>query len=412
MVRRTGNRSIEVVDEQLGRVVGVLGILGDPRSPNYSYDRITADGKTVAGVTRPKFPDELADVTPDRWGRKLVDRDTGRTGQPEHVYLEHMADVARPGSLRFRDAATGEFWGAHSDIPKMIHARDVLAKIRAVTSDPTRRVSSLIEMGSSSIGGARPKAQLRDGQGHLWVAKFAAGDDSPRVEAAVMQAASACGITTASTRVESVSNSDVVLSRRFDRDDAGGRIGMRSMRAAVLALRPGGNPEDLDWVDLAELDPTTRDEVFRRAAFGVLVHNTDDHARNHSQLRSADGEWHLSPAYDITTDTNPNTAHKMSVCGAREPEDAARSLGALAEYISIDRDAAAGFVQRAAAVLSDRGLLPYPELARSAAAGLGGGRTATGAVGKGSETCVVCGRPLTDPESIARGAGPHCAKFL
>lgn len=356
--------TVDVIDAQLDRRVGVLHIFGGPRRATYRYDTVDATGRTTSGVPGPDLPVDLADATPDRWGRKLIDRATGVTGQAEYVYLQHMADVARPGSLRFRDTDTGAFWGEDSDIPTMLHAGDVLSEVRAVIGDPSHRVSELINMGSSSIGGARPKAQLRDGVGHLWVAKFAAGDDDPGTEVSVMQAASALGITAAETRFQTVANSGMVLSRRFDRTGDGSRTAMRSLRAAILSA--GGDPEDADWADIADLNPGAAPEVFRRAAFGVLVHNTDDHARNHSQLRDTGGVWHLSPAYDITTDTNPGTGHKLGVFGARDPEDAALNLAPFADYLDLDRDRARSFVMDAVSCLGGHGLLPFPDLARAA----------------------------------------------
>ncbi len=39
-------------------------------------------------------------------------------------------------------------------------------------------------------------------------------------------------------------------------------------------------------------------ELFRRVVFGILIHNTDDHLRNHGFLLSPQGIT-LSPAFDI-----------------------------------------------------------------------------------------------------------------
>ena len=40
-------------------------------------------------------------------------------------------------------------------------------------------------------------------------------------------------------------------------------------------------------------------ELFRRMCFNALISNTDDHPRNHA-LIAKDGDWRLSPAYDLT----------------------------------------------------------------------------------------------------------------
>lgn len=394
--------SIEVVDDQLGRVVGTLQIFDRGRKTNYRYDRVDPAGNTLQGVSGNDFPDELSDMTPDRWGRTLVQREVGNATPDEHVYLKYMADETRPGSLRFRDVDTGRYWGEDAEIPPLLRARDILAEVQAVAGDPQRRVSELIHMGSSSIGGARPKAQLRDGAGRLWVAKFGAGDDQPRTEARLMQLAGELGIDAAETRFERVANAEVVLSRRFDRTDDGGRRGMRSMRAVLTEM--SSPPEAADWTDLAMATPDAEDELFRRAAFGVLVNNTDDHARNHSQLRGADGVWRLSPAYDITADPHPNTAHKISVYGASSPQAAASNLHALAGELGVDPGYARGWVDTAADTLQRNGLLVHPHLAAACLDGFPASVSPRPVV-----ACEVCGRPLTSPESIARGAGPRCA---
>jgi serine/threonine-protein kinase HipA len=40
------------------------------------------------------------------------------------------------------------------------------------------------------------------------------------------------------------------------------------------------------------------EELWRRVVFNILVHNTDDHLRNHGFLLGNEG-WKLSPVYDV-----------------------------------------------------------------------------------------------------------------
>ena len=46
--------------------------------------------------------------------------------------------------------------------------------------------------------------------------------------------------------------------------------------------------------------------VLALGLFGLLVSNTDNHARNHGFLRTAAG-WRLSPVFDVNPNPNPNT---------------------------------------------------------------------------------------------------------
>ncbi len=41
------------------------------------------------------------------------------------------------------------------------------------------------------------------------------------------------------------------------------------------------------------------EELWRRIAFSILINNVDDHLRNHGFLHVANGQWRLSPAFDI-----------------------------------------------------------------------------------------------------------------
>ena len=64
------------------------------------------------------------------------------------------------------------------------------------------------------------------------------------------------------------------------------------------------------------------EELFRRMVFNVICYNCDDHTKNISFLMDRNGEWRLSPAYDVTYAYNPDNrwlkAHQMSVNGKRE----------------------------------------------------------------------------------------------
>ncbi len=77
-----------------------------------------------------------------------------------------------------------------------------------------------------------------------------------------------------------------------------------------MTLLSASDGQTSDYLDIAEQieadsDRATDDlhELWRRAAYGRLISNTDDHLRNHGFLRGPAG-WRLSPAFDI----NPNPA--------------------------------------------------------------------------------------------------------
>src|SRR4029077_10750590 len=87
-----------------------------------------------------------------------------------------------------------------------------------VKTEDGAQVQDLMLLGTS-MGGARPKAVVEDNEG-LWVAKFNRPDDrwnNTRVESAMLQLAKAFGISTASSRIETIAGKDVLLVKRFDR---------------------------------------------------------------------------------------------------------------------------------------------------------------------------------------------------
>jgi serine/threonine-protein kinase HipA len=168
-------------------------------------------------------------------------------------------------------------------------------------------------LGGTSMGGARPKAVVED-DGALWIAKFTREDDrynQPRVEHALLELAGACGLSPADSRLTTVADRDVLLVRRFDRDDAGTGYRRHRMVSAVTLLRTDDDPTTrTDWSYLLLADEIRRTsaasaedlrELFGRMVFNAAISNLDDHPRNHAIL-GKDGGWRLSPAYDLTPD--------------------------------------------------------------------------------------------------------------
>lgn len=174
---------------------------------------------------------------------------------------------------------------------------------------PERRwLDQLIDPGSS-LGGARPKANIIDADGKLYVAKFPSRKDlenTELIEHFSHRLAATAGISVAKTRTIRISRDrDLLLSERFDRTSDGRRIHFASAMS-LLGLDDGAGSSTgngyLDIVDFilqgcVDVGWNLR-ELYRRVAFNVLFGNTDDHFRNHGFLLTPKG-WTLSPAYDI-----------------------------------------------------------------------------------------------------------------
>ena len=171
-----------------------------------------------------------------------------------------------------------------------------------------RWLDQLIDPGTS-LGGARPKANVIDTDGKLYVAKFPSKKDlenTELIEHISHRLAAAAGINVARTRTIKISKDrDLLLSERFDRTAEGHRIHFASAMS-LLGLDDGAGSSTgngyLDIVDFilqgcVDVHQNLR-ELYRRVAFNVMFGNTDDHFRNHGFLLTPKG-WTLAPAYDI-----------------------------------------------------------------------------------------------------------------
>ena len=229
-------------------------------------------------------------------------------------FLILVDDETRLGALRFKDAGGGNFLTSTGkrvppvvDLPRLLSATN-----RIIDDKETDEDLQLILAPGTSLGGARPKASVRDKDGHLLIAKFPRTDDEwpvTRWEAATMALAEAAGVEVSPWRLQPVLKKPVLMARRFDRRE-GHRI---PYMPALTALEASDN-EPRSYLEIVEFlrregSRVNEDlrQLWRRTVFNMLVSNTDDHLRNHGFLRDPNG-WRLAPAYDLNpmpTDVKP-----------------------------------------------------------------------------------------------------------
>ena len=268
----------------------------------------TAAGKSLFGA--------IGDSAPDRWGRALMMRAETRqarnSGEPpstlwEADYLLLVDDETRQGALRFSDQEGGPFLRQVEDhrTPPLIELPALLAASDHVSDEvETDEDLRLLLAPGSSLGGARPKASVRDLDGQLAIAKFPHHNDRIDTvlwEAVAFRLASAAGITTAIERVEKVAGRPVFLLRRFDREGT-----VRRPFLSAMSMLGAADRETRSYLEIADAiqrygaEPTEDLlELWRRIVFSVLISNTDDHLRNHGFLYEGNRGWRLSPAYDL-----------------------------------------------------------------------------------------------------------------
>ena len=304
----------------------------------------------------------IGDSAPDRWGRVLMRRaerrraelarETPRTLQ-ESDYLLMVNDEARQGALRFSEREGGPFLADHgvTKIPPLIELPRLLsAAERVATDDDSDEDLRLLLAPGSSLGGARPKASVRDRDGHLAIAKFPHERDEINTvlwEAVALTLAGKAGIAVPVWRVEMVASRPVLLLRRFDRVD-GTRVPFLSAMS-MLGAHDNETHSYLEFTDaLRQHGAAPREDmraVWRRIVFSILISNTDDHLRNHGFLYGNTDGWRLAPVYDVNP--VPTDLHARVLTTAIDLDDGTASLElamAVAGHYELDSRTAGAIV--------------------------------------------------------------------
>lgn len=321
----------------------------DPLHGLYPGDQWPRDG-----LIAPIFTDSA----PDRWGRTLMDRREAvrarGEARPRHRldewdYLLGVSDVARMGALRFR-TESGSYLDESSGVPPMARLPELVAAAKAVEG-PTRgarneaRDLAILVAPGSSLGGARPKASVRDADDSLWMAKFPSRTDTRDMAACewvLNELAAASGIEVPEHRLLQLGRGyRTFAARRFD------RIGdSRRVYASAMTMLSRLDREPASYLDIALAiadhgAPGSIESLlakfFRRVAFNILTAHRDDHLRNHGFLRSNAG-WELAPAFDL----NPmpdKPEHELAIDAADHTGDV-RLLIETAEYYRLSSSGA------------------------------------------------------------------------
>lgn len=255
----------------------------------------------------------LRDAGPDYWGRRVIEKHSGKTTLGELDYLLESPDD-RAGALSFGlgqepPAALRKF-NRTLDLAKLQSIADAIVRddISGQDPDDAAQIQELMLVGTA-MGGARPKAVVEDDKG-LWIAKFNRADDRwnyAKVEHAMLVLGRKCGISTAESRTVKVGNSDVLLVQRFERFKSDKGYARARMISGLTLLQIDENQRGRwSYISMAEemrriVEKPSKDvpELFRRVCFNALISNIDDHPRNHA-LIAKEREWNLSPAYDLT----------------------------------------------------------------------------------------------------------------
>ncbi|MCF7933945.1 MAG: type II toxin-antitoxin system HipA family toxin [Spirochaetia bacterium] len=289
----------------------------------------TCDSSLFEGL-----PGVFNDSLPDGWGRLLFDRFalSQRVMPSEMSPLDRLASVGSHGlgALVYEpesDTAIG-----HGPISLDGIASHVQEVLKGASEEVLQELLAL----NGAAAGARPKALIgvSESREHIihgtydleegfepWLVKFPNsqdGLDAGSVEYAYALMAKAAGITMPDVHLfPSGEGPGYFATKRFDRDGTK----RFHMHTAGGLLHADVRVPSLDYQDLLALTfMLTRDireveRMYRLAVFNVLAHNRDDHGKNFSFLMDAEGQWKLSPAYDLTFSSGPGGEQSTMVMG-------------------------------------------------------------------------------------------------
>lgn len=280
------------------------------------------------------LPGIFNDSLPDGWGRLLFDRCLRSLGVlPANVSaLDRLAYVGHSGMGAL------VYEPDHSQVEESaVLSLDKIAEQAQEVLDGRSEdvIQMLLELNGSSAG-ARPKAligvdkekkNISHGVNNLpneyepWLVKFANtndGEDAGAIEYVYALMAKEAGINMPATHLFPAKHGAGYFAiKRFDRD------GQKRfhMHTACGLLHSDFRAPSLDYEDLIALtsmltkDIREVEKMFRLAVFNVMAHNRDDHAKNFSYLMNEEGQWKLSPAYDLTFSSGPRMQQSTSVMG-------------------------------------------------------------------------------------------------
>ncbi|NLU18557.1 MAG: type II toxin-antitoxin system HipA family toxin [Serratia liquefaciens] len=279
----------------------------------------------------------VADSTPDSWGRAIMRVANGGRTMNDFEYLIGVDDFLRSGALRFYESdapdalplaqpRTGE---KAFSIPRLIELDAMVHEARAFEADPVHYRENRAKLlagqmwldAAGSLGGARPKVNVRDENQAIWIAKLPKQDDEydmARAEVLTLRLAREIGMTVAEAKPFVVSGQfPVALIKRFDRtyEDIENPRRIHFITAQTFMGLAGTEPSN--YVSIAEqmmINGAGDDvaELWIRMAYSVLIQNTDDHLRNHGFIRTTE-RWALSPAYDINPDPSAGGTLKTAI---------------------------------------------------------------------------------------------------
>lgn len=308
------------------------------------------------------LPGLLADSLPDKFGNALIDVWLAGQGRDKKSFnpVERLCYTGSRGmgALEYKPTLLNTPTKTRKvDVHRLVALSNRILNEREQLGgildgdDDARDIEDILRVGTSA-GGARAKAilawneqsgEFRSGQVQArknythWLMKFDGVDKNSdkeltdpqgfgRIEYAYYLMAKAAKITMMRCRLHEEGGRAHFMTKRFDRTDGGEKLHYQSLGALMHFdfNSAGAHAYEQAIQAIISLDLPAEDieQQVRRALFNIVARNQDDHVKNIGFVMDKEGDWRLSPAFDVAYSYNPfgdwTSKHQMSLNGKRD----------------------------------------------------------------------------------------------
>ena len=381
-----------------GTPVGYLAMDKTEQHARFEFDPIFADiGVELAPLQMPVrighiyqfrdlhprsfygLPGLIADSLPDKFGNKLIDvwysQFSGKTSQFNAV--DQLCYIGTGGMGAFEYEPSIKFEKTRDtrlelheliDLATLAYLDTKKIKIRFKSGNETSRLLDLLRA-ETFAGGARAKAvivfnpktkKIRLGQHKLpkdfehWLIKLDGVSNSGDwgvadpsgfglLEYSYYLMAKKCSINMMKCEIFSENGRDHFMTKRFDRDEQGQKKFIQTFAAMTHFdyYDSGAYSYEQLFMTMRKLNmpQSAFEEQFRRVVFNLVGCNQDDHVKNFSFMMARNGDWDISPAYDLchAEGSNFTSCHQLSINGKLKDFSLA-DLKHLAQFAQLPRN--------------------------------------------------------------------------
>ena len=310
------------------------------------------------------LPGFIHDALPDGWGLLLMDRAFIKEG----VARTAITPVLRLAFVSNRTWGALSFepkWDGRSSKGQKVDLAHMAQEAKLILDGDLQDVSKELVRASGGLQGARPKVfvALDPSNQHALVGydalppsyrhtivKFAGQGETPShpmLESLYLDAARRAGINTPASVLLDLDGTLALCLDRFDRQ------GDRRIHTHSLAglLHTSHTIPNTDWTQVSNVldrlgaPPSDKKEAFHRALFNAVFCVRDDHTKNMAFQRSDDGQWSLTPAFDVAYSAGPRGFHTMTYAHHQGQHVSTKDIQNLAPHFDVTYEDAHQWIQ-------------------------------------------------------------------